>query len=73
MQAMLGIQPDAPSQTLYVDPHLPAWLPEIHLSGLRVGDAVTDLRFFRDERGISSFEVLNQQQTLKVLPQQRNF
>ncbi len=73
MQAVLGIQPDAPTQTLFVDPHLPAWLPEIHLSGLRVGDAVIDLRFFRDERGVTSFEVLDQRKTFRVVRQEPNF
>ena len=36
---MLGLYPYAPLRLLLVDPHLPAWLPEITLEGLRVGDA----------------------------------
>ncbi len=67
MQAMLGIQPDAPNETIFVDPHLPAWLPEIHVSDLTIGDAVIDVRFFRDECGVTSFELLNQQQNLRVV------
>ena len=31
LQAILGIQPDAPRDRLFVDPALPAWLPDITL------------------------------------------
>jgi glycogen debranching enzyme len=34
LQAMLGMQPFAPLNMLFIDPHLPTWLPEITLSGL---------------------------------------
>src|SRR4029077_5807664 len=37
LQAMLGIQPDAPNDRLYVDPDLPGWLPDITLTDLRLG------------------------------------
>ncbi len=45
LQAMLGIQADAPRQCLYVDPQLPRWLPEVTLHGVAVGAARVDLRF----------------------------
>jgi glycogen debranching enzyme len=48
LQAILGIQADAPSKRLYVDPELPRWLPNVTLHGLRVGEAKLDLTFFRD-------------------------
>jgi glycogen debranching enzyme len=48
LQAILGIQADAPSNRLYVDPDLPPWLPDVTLHGLRVGEATLDLTFFRD-------------------------
>ncbi len=48
LQAILGIQADAPSNRLYVDPELPHWLPDVTLHGLRVGDAKLDLTFFRE-------------------------
>jgi glycogen debranching enzyme len=32
LQAMLSLQPFAPLRMLFVDPHLPAWLPEITIS-----------------------------------------
>ena len=37
IQCMLGIYPYAPLHALFVDPHLPDWLPEITLSNLHVG------------------------------------
>jgi glycogen debranching enzyme len=48
LQAILGIQADAPRQRLYVDPALPHWLPDITLHGLRIGRAKLDLRFWRE-------------------------
>jgi glycogen debranching enzyme len=48
LQAIVGIQADAPANRLYVDPELPPWLPDVTLHGLRVGDAKLDLTFFRD-------------------------
>jgi glycogen debranching enzyme len=48
LQAMLGIQPDAPNNRLYVDPDLPAWLPDVTLMDLRLGRRHLDIRFRRD-------------------------
>ncbi|PWT95872.1 MAG: amylo-alpha-1,6-glucosidase [Candidatus Melainabacteria bacterium] len=48
LQAMLGLQADAPNHKLYVDPQLPKWLPDITLTNLSVGDAILELRFWRD-------------------------
>jgi glycogen debranching enzyme len=48
LQAMLGIQPDAPNDTLYVDPELPAWLPDVTLLDLRLGRRHLDIRFWRE-------------------------
>jgi hypothetical protein len=48
LQAILGLQADAPNGKLYVDPMLPPWLPSVTLSGLRVGAATTTLRFWRE-------------------------
>jgi glycogen debranching enzyme len=48
LQAILGIQADAPSNRLYVDPALPPWLPDVTLHGLRVGEAKLELTFFRE-------------------------
>src|SRR5215831_2334262 len=48
LRAVLGLEADAHKATLYVDPALPKWLPEITLHQLRVGNATVTLRFWRD-------------------------
>jgi glycogen debranching enzyme len=68
VQALLGLYPYAPLRLLIVDPHLPEWLPEITLEGLRVGRAKVTIRFFRNgER--SSYEVLEKRGSLHVVRQ----
>ena len=57
LQAILGIQPDAPHERLYVDPVLPRWLPDVTLSDLRLGRRHFDIRFWR-EGDATQFEVL---------------
>ena len=47
LQAILGIQADAPRERLYVDPQLPRWLPDVTLHGVAIGNARVDLRFRR--------------------------
>ena len=48
LQSILGLQADAPNQRLYVDPELPAWLPDITLHQLAIGQAIVELRFWRE-------------------------
>jgi glycogen debranching enzyme len=48
LQAVLGVQPDAPNDRLYVDPELPAWLPDVTLLDLRLGRRHLDIRFRRE-------------------------
>jgi glycogen debranching enzyme len=48
LQAMLGIQPDAPNDQLYVDPDLRPWLPDVTLMDLRVGRRHLDIQFRRE-------------------------
>jgi glycogen debranching enzyme len=47
-QAMLGFSPDAPHNKLYVDPCLPAWLPDLTMHDLRIGKHMLDIRFWRE-------------------------
>jgi len=58
LQTLLGLRQDAPRNKIYVDPHLPAWLPDITLTDLRLGERRFDIRFWRDESE-TKFEVLN--------------
>jgi glycogen debranching enzyme len=46
--AILGLRADAPNRTLYVNPTLGDWLPDIELLNLQVGDARLHLRFRRE-------------------------
>ena len=69
VQTILGLVPFAAASTLLVDPALPAWIPELILRDLRVGDAKVTLRFWRDDGGASKWEVLHQQGTLHIVRQ----
>lgn len=65
LQAILGLQADAPAGRLYVAPTLPDWLPEIELSQLKVGDSILHLRFWRE--GLDSrWEVLDRRGSIEV-------
>jgi glycogen debranching enzyme len=57
LQAMLGLQHDGPRGKLYVDPALPDWLPDVTLTGLRLGQRHFDIRFWRDGKD-TVFKVL---------------
>lgn len=57
LQAILGFAPNAPQGKLYIDPQLPAWLPDLTVIDLRVGGHLFDIRFWRDD-GETRFEVL---------------
>jgi glycogen debranching enzyme len=57
LQAMLGIEQDAPNGKLYVDPDLPMWLPDVTLKNLRLGKHYFDIRFLRMD-GKTEWEVM---------------
>ena len=57
LQAMLGLQQDAPRGKLYIDPALPDWLPDVTLTDLRLGRQRFDIRFWRDGKD-TLFKVL---------------
>jgi glycogen debranching enzyme len=57
LQALLGVTLDAPRGRIFVDPELPAWLPDITLFDLRLGRRSIDIRFWRDDDS-TLFEVL---------------
>ena len=61
LQAMLGIDQDAPRDKLYVDPVLPDWLPDVTLTDLRLGKRRFDIRFWRDGKQ-TLFQVLKGRQ-----------
>lgn len=69
LQSLLGLQPLAPLKLLVVDPHLPDWLPDVVIEGIRVGDAEATLRFWRDDHGESHGEIVHKRGTLHLLRQ----
>ena len=56
-QALLGFLPDAPRNKLYVDPLLPAWLPDLTVRDLRIGKHKLDIRFWTEGKD-TAFEVI---------------
>jgi glycogen debranching enzyme len=65
--SMLGITPIAPARTLaIVRPRLPAWVPELLLRNLRVGEATVSLRFRRGVDGLVDHEVVDRVGDLHV-------
>ncbi|MGE5335278.1 MAG: glycogen debranching N-terminal domain-containing protein [Nitrososphaerota archaeon] len=65
LQAILGLRADAPHGRVYVDPHLPHWLSDITLEGIKAGDGEMDLRFWREGEE-SCWEVQSQRGNLTV-------
>jgi len=49
LQAILGFQPDAPHEMLYLDPVLPPWMCNLTVRNLRVGKASFDIHFLRTD------------------------
>ena len=69
LQSILGLQPFAPLRILFLDPHLPDWLPELTIEDLRIGDARVSIRFIRTANGTSEFEVLRMAGNLRIVRQ----
>jgi glycogen debranching enzyme len=68
VQIMLGIYPFAPVHVLaIVRPRLPAWAPQLTLTGVRVGSAVVDLEFRRRADGSASWRVLRRRGALAII------
>jgi glycogen debranching enzyme len=67
VEAMLGLAPDAANHELELrNPMLPAWLPDVRLENLVVGDAVVDLLVRRSD-GSTGVEVLRRSGDLDVV------
>jgi glycogen debranching enzyme len=69
IHSMLGFQPVALLDTLFVDPVLPTWLPELVMHDLRLAGATVTLRFWRDRSGSSHAEVLHKRGTFRLVKQ----
>jgi glycogen debranching enzyme len=66
LQTFLGIYPDAGNQRVTIDPGLPAWLEEVRVSNLRIGEATLDLRFMLHDE-YSTVQVHNKAGRLDVM------
>jgi glycogen debranching enzyme len=64
IQSLLGMRAFAPLRLLLVDPHLPAWLPDLKLEGMRLGEAVFDLEAERQANGHTAIRVTNRRGTV---------
>ena len=71
MRAILGLDADANKNTLYVDPVLPHWVPDLTLHNLRVGKSAVTLRFWREQEK-TRCDVLSCSHGLKVVLAREN-
>jgi hypothetical protein len=69
LQALVGIYPYAAVDILFLDPHLPEWLPEITIENLRVGQGTVTLRFFRTSTGDTDYRIVRLDGTLHIVHQ----
>ena len=69
VQALLGMVAVAPLGLLVVDPHLPAWLPDLRLEGLTIGQARLDVEFRRTSSGRTKWRVLDRDGWVRVIRQ----
>ncbi len=58
LRAILGINPSARENLLHLDPTLPDWLPDIAISGLRIGDHRLTIQFV-GKGASSSYRILS--------------
>jgi glycogen debranching enzyme len=65
IRALLGLEANAHRKTLYVDPVLPRWLPDITLHNLRVGAGAATIRFWREGKN-TRYDVLSTEGELHV-------
>jgi hypothetical protein len=68
VQALLAARPAAPARMLLIDPHLPDWLPDLRLDGLRVGASSIDLELDR-HRGRTRCRITGKNGRLAVVRQ----
>jgi hypothetical protein len=69
IQAILGLWTYAPLHAVVIEPELLAWLPELTLRGLQVGDGRVAIQFKRDAGGTTDYRVLEREGHIHVLRQ----
>jgi glycogen debranching enzyme len=69
IQSLLGMRPVAPLRLLLVDPHLPEWLPDMRLEGVRLGESLLDLEFERTTAGETRYHVTRREGHARLIRQ----
>jgi hypothetical protein len=59
----------APLRVLLLDPHLPEWLPDLRLEGVRVGRSVVDVGAWRNGRGNTRYRIARREGRLITVRQ----
>jgi glycogen debranching enzyme len=67
VQALLALRPVAPARAVLVDPHLPAWLPQLTLAGVQIGSTTATLHAERRRDGTARVRVTDATGPLRVL------
>jgi hypothetical protein len=67
VRALLGLVPSAATRRLFLEPHLPPWLPVLTLRSLHVGAARADIRFLRTPDGSSRVQVIDVRGDLDIV------
>ncbi|MCK9519355.1 MAG: hypothetical protein M0R74_10100 [Dehalococcoidia bacterium] len=57
IQSFLGLNPVAPLGFAFIDPHLPPWLPDLRLQGVRIGNSEFDFALRRAKTGETRYRV----------------
>ena len=66
LQAILGLEADAPHERLLLNPVLPEWLPNLFVEKMSIGSALVDLALTRSADGSVKLQVARQQGYIKV-------
>jgi glycogen debranching enzyme len=72
ISSILGLVADASNRQLFVQPVLPDWLPDVHLTNVSVGNTKVDLHFWR-EGNQTLWKVLNPQGDIQVRERHHDF
>jgi hypothetical protein len=59
--------PAAPLGVLFIEPHLPPWLPDVKLTAIRVGSARLDLASERTAHGGTRYRVTHCEGDIRVI------
>lgn len=66
IQAVVGLEADAPNNRLMLDPAMPEWLPDLSIENLSIGGAVIDFTLERKADGTAGLTLKRRKGTVKV-------